>query len=532
MMTQASVSTLPKTGLAGLKENWHYDLQSGLLVFLIALPLCLGISVASGFPPSAGIITAIIGGLVVSFISGSYLTINGPAAGLIVVILTAVQSLGAGDASAGYRYTLAAIVVASLLQVLMGFFKLGQLSTFFPSSVVHGMLAAIGIIIIATQSHVMLGATPEAGNIFSIITQIPHSLATLNLDVVFISFFALLILIIWPLMNSKIPAALLVVIVGVVFAWHFNLDKMTTAKGIHFLVTLPDQFMASFAFPDFSKILNLDFWAAVLSISLVGSIESLLATSAIDKLDPYQRTSDVDRDLTAIGVGNLLAGLLGGLPMIAEIVRSSANITYGAKTAWSNFFHGLLLLLFVVFFTDLIQRIPLAALAALLVFIGYRLASPSTFSRVKDIGNEQLFIFVITIVSTLATNLLLGMVIGTLMKLLISLARGVWPSNLFKIYFTIQTDDTDTQLIKLSGSVLFSNVLPLKQALNQLASNQKLIIDLSNAYLIDHSAMSFLQQFQHHYESKGGHCQIIGIALTTFSDHALAGRLMTADDRK
>ncbi len=532
MMTQASVSTLPKTGLAGLKENWRYDLQSGLLVFLIALPLCLGISVASGFPPSAGIITAIIGGLLVSRLNGSFLTINGPAAGLIVVVLSAVQTLGAGDASAGYRYTLAAIVVASLIQLLMGFFKLGQLSAFFPASVVHGMLAAIGIIIMVTQSHVMLGTIPEAGNLFAIIAQIPHSLATLHLDVALISFLALLILIIWPLMNSKIPAAIIVLLVGALFAWHFDFDNSAVHNDLNYLVVLPDQFMASFAFPDFSKILSLDFWVAVLSISLVGSIESLLAITAIDQLDPYQRTSDVDKDLTAIGIGNLIAGLLGGLPMIAEIVRSSANISYGARSAWSNFFHGLLLLLFVVFFTGFIQRIPLAALAALLIFIGYSLASPSTFSRVKDIGNEQLFIFLITIVSTLATNLLLGVILGTLTKLIISLARGVLPSNLFKIHFTIQASDQDTQLIKLSGSALFSNVLQLKKVLHQLALGQKLIIDLSNAYLIDHSAMSFLQQFQHNYESKGGHCQIIGIALTTFSDHALAGRLMTADDRK
>ncbi len=531
-MTQPSVFTLPKTGLAGLKENWRHDLQSGFLVFLIGLPLCLGISVASGFPPSAGIITAIIGGLVVSRLNGSYLTINGPAAGLIVVVLSAVQTLGAGDASAGYRYTLAAIVVASLLQILMGFFKLGQLSAFFPATVVHGMLAAIGIIIMATQSHVMLGTIPEAGSLFAIIAQIPHSLTTLHLDVALISFLALLILIIWPLMNSKIPAAIIVVLVGVVLAWHFDFDNSTAHKDINHLITIPNQFMASFAFPNFSKILSLDFWIAVLSISLVGSIESLLAITAIDKLDPYQRTSDVDKDLTAIGIGNLLAGLLGGLPMIAEIVRSSANINYGARSAWSNFFHGLLLLLFVLFFTGFIQRIPLAALAALLVFIGYRLASPSTFGRVKDIGNEQLFIFVITIVSILATNLLLGVILGTLIKLLMCLARGVKPSQLFKIDFTIHAGDQGTQLIKLSGSALFSNLLPLKQALNQLALDQTLIIDLSNAYLIDHSAMTFLQQFQHHYESKGGNCQLLGVALTTFSDHALAGRLMTADNRQ
>ena len=188
-MNKFPLSAQPKTGLAGLTENWRSDLQAGLLVFLIALPLCLGISVASGFPPSAGIITAIVAGVLVSRISGSYLTINGPAAGLIVVVLAAVQALGEGDAIAGYRYTLAAIVLASILQVLLGIFKMGQLSSFFPTSVVHGMLAAIGIIIIATQTHVMLGVTPESGPLFSIIAQIPHSLLSMNTEVALISFF-------------------------------------------------------------------------------------------------------------------------------------------------------------------------------------------------------------------------------------------------------------------------------------------------------------------------------------------------------
>ncbi|MFZ2169465.1 MAG: SulP family inorganic anion transporter, partial [Methylococcaceae bacterium] len=209
-MKKQSLSGIPQTGLTGLKENWRSDLQSGFLVFLIALPLCLGISVASGFPPSAGIITAIIGGVLVSRISGSYLTINGPAAGLIVVVLAAVQALGEGDAMAGYRYTLAAIVVASVLQVLMGVFRMGQLSSFFPASVVHGMLAAIGLIIIATQTHVMLGVTPESGSLFSIIAQIPHSLLNMNIEIVLISFLGLLILIIWPLIGNRIPAPVIV----------------------------------------------------------------------------------------------------------------------------------------------------------------------------------------------------------------------------------------------------------------------------------------------------------------------------------
>jgi MFS superfamily sulfate permease-like transporter len=531
-MNKPSLSAIPRTGLAGLKENWRSDLQSGFLVFLIALPLCLGISVASGFPPSAGIITAIIGGLLVSRINGSYLTINGPAAGLIVVVLAAVQALGEGDALAGYRYTLAAIVVASILQVLLGVFKMGQLSSFFPASVVHGMLAAIGIIIIATQTHVMLGVTPEPGSLFSIIAQIPHSLFNMNTDIVLIGFLGLLILIIWPLIGSRIPAPVIVVLVGIVFAWHFGLAQEPATSGSNYLVAIPDNFLAGFYFPDFSKLFTIAFWEAVLSISLVGSLESLLSAAAVDKLDPYKRSSDLDRDLTAVGLGNLVAGLMGGFPMIAEIVRSSDNISNGAKTAWANFFHGLIMLLFVVLFTGFIQSIPLASLAALLVYTGYRLASPETFANVLDVGKEQFLMFVVTIIGVLAADLLVGVALGIVVKLAINLVQGVWPGNLFKIHFTVQQQDNDTLVIKLLGSALFSNFLPLKKALARLESGKTIIFDFTDGYLIDHTVMEFIHDFRQNYEAQGGHCRKVGKALEMFSDHALAARLMTADDRK
>jgi len=409
---------------------------------------------------------------------------------------------------------------------------MGQLSSFFPTSVVHGMLAAIGIIIIATQTHVMLGVTPEAGSLFSIIAQIPHSLINMKSDIVLISFLGLLILIVWPLTGSRIPAPVIVVLVGILFAWHFDLAQDAAASGSNYLVAIPDNFLAGFYFPDFSKITTIAFWEAVLSISLVGSLESLLSATAVDKLDPYKRSSDLDRDLTAVGVGDLVAGLMGGLPMIAEIVRSSANINNGAKTAWANFFHGLILLLFVVLFTEFIQSIPLASLAALLVYTGYRLASPETFARVMDVGKEQLFMFVVTIIGVLATDLLIGVTLGIVVKLAINLARGVWPRNLFKIHFSIQQQDNDTLVIKLLGSALFSNFLPLKKALAKLEKDKTIIFDFSNGYLIDHTVMEFIHDYKHNYEAQGGKCQKVGKALETFSDHALAARLMTADDRK
>lgn len=541
----------PKTGLLGLKENWRDDIVSGFLVFLIALPLCLGISLASGFPPSAGIITAIIGGIVVSRISGSYVTINGPAAGLIVVVLGAVQSLGQGDALAGYRYTLAAIVVSSVFQILMGIFKTGRLSSFFPASVIHGMLAAIGIIIITKQIHTMLGVTPQKGSLFETMAQIPNSLINLNPEIALIGFLGLTILIIWSLLKNKtlkmIPAPLLVVIIGMGLGRYFDLEHEhiylflpdteflphhEQTVGPKFLVTIPGNFIDSFCLPDFSKISTLEFWEAVLSICLVGSLESLLSAMAVDKLDPYKRHTNLDRDLTAVGIGNLLASMIGGLPMIAEIVRSSANVNNGAKTGWANFFHGSFLLLFVILFPTLIHRIPLAALAALLVFTGYRLASPKEFAKVMGVGKEQLLLFVITIIGVLATDLLIGVAIGILAKLALHITRGVWLNNLFKIHFKIEEQDENIIVIKVLGSAIFSNFLALKKALALLPHGKTLVFDFTDAYLIDHTVMEALHDFMHNYETQGGHCQQLGKPLEVFSDHELAARIMTPDDRK
>ncbi len=538
------VSSFPQTGLAGLKENWQADLLSGFLVFLIALPLCLGIAMASGFPPTAGIITAMIGGLVVSRINGSYITINGPAAGLIVVVLSAVQELGKGDAMAGYRYALAAIVIASVIQTLMGIFKAGSLSAFFPASVVHGMLAAIGIIIMVKQIHVMLGVTVK-GSLFESMAQIPASLLNMNPEIAVIGFSGLAILILWAVVNNKyfkmVPAPLVVVLVGIALARAFDLEHQhmylflpdahflphhEATVGPKFLVAISEDFMASFYFPDFGKVASLKFWEAVISICLVGSLESLLSATAVDKLDPYKRHSDLNRDLAAVGLGNMVAGLIGGLPMIAEIVRSSANVNNGAKTGWANFFHGLFLLIFVGLFPRLIHSIPLSALAALLVFTGYRLASPKSFKHVLSIGTEQFALFVITIIGVLATDLLVGVLIGILVKLAIHIIRGVPFNNLFKINFDLKQANPETYVLELQGSAIFSNFLPLKKALSQLETGKTVILDLSDGFLIDHTVMEFLHDFMHDYEITGGHCEQQGAPIIPFSGHALAARIM------
>ncbi|MEQ1560326.1 MAG: SulP family inorganic anion transporter [Methyloglobulus sp.] len=543
-MSNPNPLVLPKTGIPGLIENWRSDLLSGFLVFLIALPLCLGIAMASGFPPMAGIITAIIGGLVVSRLNGSFVTVNGPAAGLIVVIVDAVTELGQGDAMAGYRYTLAAIVIASVLQVLLGVFKAGKLSAFFPSSVVHGMLAAIGIIIMAKQIHVLLGVKPQAKSLLGTIAEIPHSIYELNPEIAIIGGLGLALLIIWSLLKNKtlkmIPAPLLVVLLGLALERYFDLDHVHKylfladnpilphhefTIGPAFLVTVPEHFMSGFYFPDFAKVATLEFWEAVVTIWLVGSLESLLSASAVDKLDTYKRNSNLNRDLTAVGIGNMIAGMVGGLPMIAEIVRSSANVNNGAKTAWANFFHGVFLLLFVALFPKLIHEIPLASLAALLVFTGFRLASPKEFANTWAIGLDNFVVFITTIIGVLATDLLVGVGIGIVVKLTIHLCRGLKLKNVFSMAYHVNRTDQDTYHIAVEGAAVFSNLIGLKSLLSDLPEKKIIFFDLSQTELVDHTVMEFIHHFAEEYGHNGGQCSIVGLdEHEPFSDHHLAGR--------
>lgn len=525
---------------AELKANWRPDITAGFLVFLIALPLCLGIAVASGFPPMSGIISAIVGGLLVSRINGSTLTITGPAAGLIVVILTSVQSLGQGDAMTGYRYTLAAIVIAGILQMVLGFYKAGRLAAFFPASVVHGMLAAIGIIIMTKQLPVMFGVQPTGNaDMLASIAQLPHALTYFMPKIAIIALAGACILIGWPQLQQpflrKIPAPILVIASGMLLGQMFDLSKLQPEAlfkapkdlliGGALLVSIPDSLVDSLYAPDFSKIASFAFWESVVSICLIGSLESLLSAAAVDKLDPEKRYSDLNRDLRAVGIGNTVSGMLGGLPMISEIVRSSANIDNGAQSGWANFFHGAFLLIFVLLFPHIINAIPLASLAALLVYTGFRLASPQAFAKTLDLGKEQLALFVVTIVGVLAFNLLAGVLIGIAAKLLLHLGRGVPLDNLLSLSYHLERQAADTWLIRIQGSAIFSNFIALKSTLTDLADGKCVIFDLSDAYLIDHTVMEFIDHYRDDYIARGGRCEIRGLDKhKAYAGHELAAR--------
>ncbi|MBX7205080.1 MAG: SulP family inorganic anion transporter [Bacteroidia bacterium] len=537
---------VPADGIAGLKQNWKDDLLSGFVISLIALPLCLGIALASGVPPMAGIIAGIVGGLILSLTSGSYLTINGPAAGLAVIVLMSIEGFKK-MAPAGltpeqvemfaYQCTLAVGVGCGVLQLLFGMVKAGILSNFFPSSVVHGMLAAIGIMIFAKQFHTAVGVKPEGKEMMEIIAAIPHSLMNMNPEVGIISLVSLIILIGLPLIKNKyvkmLPAPLLVVLVAVPLGHYFDLehehkylflDHHEYTLGPKFLVTLPANVMDGIVMPRFDYLFTGFGIQMMITYALVASLESLLTAAAIDRLDPYKRHSNFNRELFAKGSGNILSSLFGGLPIIAEVVRSSANVNNGAKTRWANFFHGAFLLIFILFLSQFIHQIPLAALASMLMVTGYRLASPKEFAKNYHIGKEQFIIFLTTIIVTLMTDLLLGIACGVFVKLLIHMAYGVPFKSLFKPFLTIN-EEGDEYTIDVEHSAIFSNYIGLKKQLDALPRGKKITVDFTNARLVDHTVLEHIHELADKYKRGGGSFEITGLdSHIPFSAHPFATR--------
>ncbi|MEZ4280314.1 MAG: SulP family inorganic anion transporter [Myxococcota bacterium] len=478
------------------------DFKSGFLVSLIALPLCLGIALASGFPPVSGLITAIIGGVLSTFLGSARLTIKGPAAGLIVIAIGCVTELGQGDPVNGYKRALAVGVVAALIQIAFAVFRIASAGVAMSPSVVHGMLAAIGIIIISKQAHVLLGVSPTAKEPLELLAEIPGSLLHMNPEIALIGLLSLLVLFGLPLLpfrwSRRVPAPLFVLALAVPLGLYFDLGHdhiyrfwgETFQLGPKALVTLPGSILDAVAFPDFSQIGSLVSIKYIVMFALVGTIESTLTVLAVDALDPERRPSNLDRDLLAVGIGNLVAAGIGGLPMISEVVRSKANIDSGARSAKSNFFHGSLLLVAVALAPTMLHHIPLAALAAMLVYTGTRLASPRELGHAWKIGPDQLILFTTTLVVTLATDLLVGVAAGLILKLVIHAIRGAYPATLVKT--TVDRIRTGSELrLKVQGAAAFPSLLKVRRELVGLDPDiDRIVIDLADARLVDHTFLS------------------------------------------
>ena len=536
--------SLPKDGFEGLKENFSSDALSGFLVFLLALPLSLGISGASDFPPIYGLITAMIGGLVVSFFAGSLLTIKGPAAGLIVIVAGAVSELGHGNSDLGWKLALGAVVVAGVLQVIFGLLKLGSLSDFFPLSAVHGMLAAIGIIIISKQLHILVGMNPltELGKPMveplELLTELKNTFANffMHKDVAIVGLVSLALVFGWPMLPvkalKKIPSALVVLVVAIPLATYFgihNIADVTTASGevikgfkplLEFKKGLTDILGVNVSFDGMSQTGT--FIKFVIMFALVGSLESLLTIKAVDELDSFKRRSNTNKDLIAVGIGNIFAGVLGGLPMISEVARSSANVSNGAKTRWANFFHGVFILLFLIFAVTFSDLIPKTALAAMLIGVGWKLAHPREFGHMAKIGADQIAVFITTIIFTLATDLLIGIGAGIVLKLLLHLGRGVKFRSLFSAKSQIVGNT-----ITVYNAAVFSNFVKVKNKIHSFEFTDDVILDLSDCVFIDHSVIETLYHIKNDFSTEVGSLTILGIEELKnvgSSTHLLAAR--------
>jgi SulP family sulfate permease len=490
-----------------LKKNLKHDLPSSIVVFLVALPLCLGIALASGAPLFAGLVTGIIGGIVVSSFSGSQLSVSGPAAGLTVIVLGAIAQLGT------FETFLLAVMLAGMFQVILGLVKAGTIGNYFPSSVIEGMLAAIGIILILKQLPHALGVDSDFPGDESFIqndqentfSAIQSALSQFSFAAIVISVLSIAVLLMWPKFKkvNAVPAPLIVVVIGIAISWAFK-DTAFALKAEQ-LVKIPvvngwSEFTELFNMPNFAAIGNKDVWIVAATIAIVASLETLLSIEAVDKIDPIKRVSPTNRELMAQGIGNMVSGLLGGLPMTSVIVRSSANVNAGARTKMSAMLHGCWLLLSLLFIPFVINMIPLACLAAILLVTGYKLTRIALFQHMYHKGWNQFVPFVVTIIAVVFTDLLKGVALGMVVSIFYLLRTNMRNSFFYKI---TEEGNKKNIRIKLAEEVSFLNKAAIQVMLTSIPKETNVIIDGSNARYIDPDVLETIYNYKHNAYTKG-----------------------------
>ena len=494
-------------------KNLKSDFPASIVVFLVAMPLCLGIALASGAPLFAGIISGIIGGIVVGSLSGSNIGVSGPAAGLAVIVLDAISDLGA------YEIFLVAVVIAGILQLIMGFVRAGIIAYFFPNAVIHGMLAGIGIIIFLKQIPHAFGydAEPEGDFAFfqmdghTTFSELIHMMDYISPGVMLVTFVSLFIMILWerPFMKRLtftkiIPGPLVAVVAGILLNIGLASHATLGISPEHMVkVPVPDSFqsfLGNFMLPDFSALSNPQVYITAIILAVVASIETLLSVEAADKLDPLKRVTPANRELKAQGVGNIIAGLVGGLPVTQVIVRTSANVQSGGKTKASTIMHGFLLLLSVIAIPKVLNMIPLGVLAAVLLIVGYKLARPALFKKMYKEGRNQFIPFVVTVVGIVFTDLLMGIALGMIVAVFIILY------NNYKVSFTLHREDLENRekiRMVFSEDVTFLNKASILKALNEIPDNACIEIDATNTRFIHPDVIEIIEDFAENAKYRG-----------------------------
>lgn len=502
------------------KDELSFDLRSGFTLFLIALPLCVGIALASGAPASAGIIAGVIGGTLGALMGGARLSINGPAAGMIVVVVNGITSLSDGDAKVGFQRFLACVCVVGVLQILSGLAGLGKYALLAPGAVIHGMMAAIGSIILIKQLPVLVGVKPNATSLLGTVAEMPSILARSDLPIAMIGVLCLVVLMIWNNVKSRItqivPGPLVAVIVGLSLSifFHFvNPHQLSVFGSLYevgpkFLVPLPTALSEFLTFPLFDEILTARSFMVILTVYMVGSLESQLSTLAVDKLDPLKRGSDYDQEFIGKGLTNLTCGLVGGLPVITEIVRSSANIATGAKSPASNVIHGVLLAVAVVLIPDVLRQIPLTSLAAVLLIIGFRLAHPLHFKEAMHAGWDSFAAFFVTWAVTIADDLLVGLGLGLIIYVVSQLIRGVK----IKAFYSpdiITRRESSKGFVEVRGALVFSGYIAVLGACSSMPDASEVFLDLGSVTHLDNGVRNSLEGLEGQMKAEGKDLKVI-----------------------
>lgn len=485
-------------------SNTKNDLVSGLIVFLIALPLCLGIAQASGASPFSGIIAGVVGGIVIGYLSGSQLSVSGPAAGLVAIVLGAMQELQL------FEIFFCVVIIAGVIQLLLGFIKAGSIANYFPTSVIEGMLAGIGLTIIIKQipdgvgyvnpQHTAGMQDSEAGGF--VLSDLTNALNHIEIGGVIICIISIAILALWQTKKMSkfklIPAGLLVVVIGTIINEIFKVVKPELYLAADHLVKLPvpesvGAFFAQFTFPDFNGFFNPAVWKYGVIIAVVASIETLLCIEATDKLDPLKRYSSGNRELRAQGIGNMVSGLIGGLPITSVIVRSSANINAGGRTKLATITHGVLLLVCVAMIPGILNLIPKASLAAILIFTGYRLARPAVVKHMWHAGLAQFVPFIVTAIAVVALDLLKGVGIGMMISIFYLLRNNL------RVPFFYQhskyKEGKEVVKLELAQELSFLNKASIKQVLDNIPKGSSIILDASNTAYIDYDVLELIKEF-------------------------------------
>ena len=514
------------------------NIFSGFVVSLIALPLGLGLAMASEAPPISGIIAAVVGGLLVSILGGSHVTISGPGNGLVGVLLVAITTLGIQGAYA-------AIICSGMLLVLLGFLRMGKLADFFPSSAIQGMLAAIGLIILGKQFHIMLGNKLSLEGSVSYLLAIPETIQGVfyyqdtGLTFAAISgILSLAIMVFYSKIRNQylqlIPAPMWIVLLSIGFSYYYEmvLQQPNPISAMYMISGIPsaNQIIEEIPIPNFSAIGSLSFWTSVLALTLIASIESLLSIKAVDKLDPQKRRSNVNRDLKALGLATVGSGFLGGLNVVTVIARSSVNVNNGGSNRSANFMHALFLVIFIVLFSTQLTRIPLPALMAILVYTGYKLASPALVRKIFSVGKEQLLIFFTTLLVTLFIDLITGIVAGLvvtfIIHVLVNKGAAVFIRNFLKPnVLMFQEKENGNYYVSVKHFCSFLNFYKLKQKLEDVPEDKDVVVDFSMCQFVDHTVMESVSGYQDVFAKRGGHFEVIGLDLHgTDSQHPFALR--------